>query len=78
MIQSRSTYGRRAAICEKFGWTMDYLNHCISYAFIIRCLCDLPRYEYDKDNTKQGEKIKLTDSNADEFAAFIKKINKAK
>lgn len=69
MIQSRSTYGRRAAICEKFGWTIEYLTHCISYAYVLRCLTDMPRYEYERE----PEKIKLTANNA---ADFVKMINK--
>lgn len=70
MIHSRSTYGRRAAICEKFGWTMEYLAHGISWAYVIRCLVDFPRYEYNRDGNTQ--KIKLTNENA---ADFVKMIN---
>lgn len=70
MIQSRSTYGRRAAICEKMGWTLNYINHSVSYAVLIRCLIDMPRYEYDEDN-KNGSKIKLTAENAADFVNLI-------
>ena len=49
---------------------MDYLMHGISWTFLIRCLIDLPRYEYDRDG-KTGKKIKLTSDNAAEFVKLI-------
>lgn len=72
MIQSRTTYGRRASICEKFGWTLDYLTHGISWTYLIRCLVDMPRYEHNNGKPKA---VKLTNENA---ADFVKMINAKK
>lgn len=40
-------YGRRGAICEHYGWTWDYLHHCIPYAIVLRMMADAPTYDYD-------------------------------
>lgn len=70
MIQARSTFGRRASICEKFGWTIEYLTHQISWAYVVRLLIDLPHFEYgDRQN-----KTRLTADNAKSFAAMINNL----
>lgn len=71
MIKARSTYGRRASICEKFGWTIDYLTHRISWAYVVRMLIDLPHFEY----SDKPQKTRLTAENAQNFAAMINNLN---
>lgn len=70
MIHSRSTYGHRAAICEKFGWTLDYLTHGVSWAYITRCLIDSPRYESNEERNEK-QTVRLTEQNANEFLKLV-------
>lgn len=75
----RSTFGRRAAICKEMGWSLDFVEHGISYVKLQMMMLDLPRVHYgDKDETH----ITLNDDNADEVWAMLTgaqgvKVNKA-
>lgn len=70
----RSPYGKRAAICEKFGWSWDYLTHGLPYAIVERMLVDGSWIDYDQDG-KSGA-IEITDGNADEIMRMLNERNK--
>lgn len=67
MIGMRSTLGRRASICKELGFTLDFVEHGISYAKLQMMLIDLPRTEKNSGN----EEVELTDSNADEIMGML-------
>lgn len=58
----RSTLGRRASICKELGWSLDFVEHGISYAKLQMILMDMPRIVKDDG----AEHITLTDDNAEE------------
>ena len=64
-----STLGRRASICKELGFTLDFVEHGISYAKLQMLLLDMPRIIHNKD--KKGESIELNDENADEVYQFM-------
>lgn len=73
----RSPYGRRGAICEKYGWTWDYLHHGIAYAIVERMLIDASWVDYDTTRKgKGGATIAVTNRNAKEIMAMLNKRNK--
>ena len=62
----KSTLGRRAMICKELGWSLDYVEHGISYAKLIMMLLDMPHYiDKEKDNTKR------TDDNEDDIMQMM-------
>jgi len=59
----KSTLGRRGMICKELGWSLDYVEHGISYMKLQMILMDMPRFE-------SGDKkkvVELTDDNADDI-----------
>ena len=59
----KSTLGRRGMICKDLGWSLDYVEHGISYMKLQMILMDMPRFE-------SGDKkkvVELTDDNADDI-----------
>lgn len=65
----KSTLGRRGMICKELGWSLDYVEHGISYAKLQMILMDMPRFE-DTDNKKYEE---LNEDNADEIFNMLNK-----
>jgi hypothetical protein len=47
MKGNRSPYGIRGAICERFGWTYDYLMNGIPWFDVHLMMLDAPFYQYD-------------------------------
>jgi hypothetical protein len=66
----RSTLGRRASICKEFGWTMDYVEHGISWGKLQMMIMDMPRLEKSDGKPKA---IELTDDNAEEVFGMLMK-----
>lgn len=66
----KSTLGRRASICKELGWTLDFVEHGISYVKLQMIMMDMPRII--SRGGKNTEHITLTDDNADEVWAMIK------
>ena len=66
----RSTLGRRASICKELGWSLDFVEHGISYVKLQMIMIDMPRII--SRGGKNTEHITLTDDNADEVWAMIK------
>ncbi|MBR6931082.1 MAG: hypothetical protein IKH61_12785 [Bacteroidales bacterium] len=63
MVGMKSTLGRRGMICKELGWSLDYVEHGISYMKLQMILMDMPRFE-------SGDKkkvVELTDDNADDI-----------
>lgn len=59
----KSTLGRRALICKELGFSLDFVEHGISYAKLQMMLLDMPRMV---DNNKDKvEHITLTEDNAE-------------
>ena len=59
----KSTLGRRGMICKELGWSLEYVEHGISYMKLQMILMDMPRFE-------SGDKkkvVELTDDNADDI-----------
>ena len=63
-----SPVGRRGAICERFGWTYDYLLHGIAWSIVERMVVDAPSYDYDDNDTTE---ISLTDDNGEQVMNFL-------
>ena len=62
----KSTLGRRASICKELGFTLDFVEHGISYAKLQMMLLDMPRV------VKCGKvKEELTDDNADSIMSML-------
>ena len=70
----KSTLGRRASICKELGWTLDFVEHGISYVKLQMIMMDMPRII--SRSGKNTEHITLTDDNADEVWAMIKNSTK--
>lgn len=64
----RSTLGRRASICKELGWSLDFVEHGISYAKLQMMMVDMPRIVH---TDKKTEHYTLTDDNADEFFGML-------
>lgn len=62
----RSTLGRRAAICKNLGFTLEFVEHGISYAKLQMMLMDMPRVI-----KKDKEKVALTEDNEDSFVSML-------
>lgn len=63
----KSTLGRRASICKELGWSLDFVEHGISYAKLQMMMVDMPRLV----NKKKAEHYTLTDENADEIFGML-------
>lgn len=65
----RSTLGRRAAICKELGFSLDFVEHGISYAKLQMMVMDMPRVIHnDKDKV---EHITLTEDNAEQVLQIM-------
>ncbi len=65
-------------LCEKWGWSLDYLLWQVDWRVIQRMLIDAPKYDYDnKENTKQSKAKKgsfdLKEMSGDDFINLMKK-----
>ena len=64
----KSTLGRRASICKELGFSLDFVEHGISYAKLQMMVVDMPRIVHiDKDNITEA----LTDENADDIIGML-------
>lgn len=64
-------------MCAHFGWTVDYLEHGISWGKVQRMLIDAPGVDEAQDGSGKGDtEIVLTDNNADEVLKLINSINR--
>ncbi|MCR5658972.1 MAG: hypothetical protein K6G25_06565 [Bacteroidales bacterium] len=59
----KSTLGRRASICKELGWSLEFVEHGISYAKLQMMMIDMPRIIHT--DGKKVEHITLTDENAE-------------
>ena len=59
----KSTLGRRASICKELGWSLEFVEHGISYAKLQMMMMDMPRIIHT--DGKKVEHITLTDENAE-------------
>lgn len=66
----KSTLGRRGMICKEMGWSLEYVEHGISYAKLQMILMDMPRFE-DTTKDKKVEHFTLTDENAEELLPMM-------
>lgn len=64
----KSTLGRRASICKELGWSLDFVEHGISYAKLQMMMMDMPRIVH-KD--KGVERYEITDDNAEEMFGML-------
>lgn len=65
----KSTLGRRALICKELGWSLEFVEHGISYAKLQMMLMDMPRID---NESKEGvEHITLTEDNAEEVLQMM-------
>lgn len=64
----KSTLGRRGMICKELGWSLEFVEHGISYAKLQMILMDMPRFE-DSDKKRDT----LTEDNADEIFNMLNK-----
>lgn len=64
----RSTLGRRASVCKELGWSLDFVEHGISYAKLQMMMMDMPRVIHED---KKKEHFKMTDDNAEEVFGMI-------
>lgn len=65
-----STLGRRASICKELGFSLDYVEHGISYAKLQMMLLDMPRTVRDNKERKLKH-ITLTEDNAEEVLLIM-------
>lgn len=70
----KTTLGRRASICKNLGFTLDYVEHGISYVKLQMMMMDMPRVV----RGKKEEHYELTDDNADEFFGMLMRSGKHK
>ncbi len=63
-----STLGRRASICKELGWSLDFVEHGISYAKLQMMMMDMPRIVSRK---KGEEHYTVTDDNAEELFGML-------
>ena len=63
----KSTLGRRASICKELGFSLDFVEHGISYAKLQMMMMDMPRVVHGD----KKEHYELTDDNADEFFGML-------
>lgn len=65
--------GRRANICKALGWSLEYVEHGISYAKLQMIMMDMPRYVHKEKEGGGGnyEDIELTDENQEEVFGMI-------
>lgn len=64
-----STLGRRALICKELGFSLDYVEHGISYLKLQMMLLDMPRVVSDSE--KKAEHITLTEDNAEQVLSMM-------
>lgn len=65
----RSTLGRRASICKELGFSLDFVEHGISYSKLQMMVMDMPRVvKADKD---KGKRITLTEDNAEQVLSIM-------
>ena len=64
----RSTLGRRVSICKELGFSLDFVEHGISYAKLQMMMMDMPRVIHSDGKTEHYE---LTDDNAGEFFGML-------
>ena len=64
----RSTLGRRAEICKELGWSLEFVEHGISWAKLQMVVMDMPRMVGNGDRKKRTE---LTEDNADELMPIL-------
>lgn len=57
-------------ICEKFGWSWDYVNHEIPFNTIKKIFLDLPEVEYEDAKGEEGEG-EIKEQSAAQFAAMM-------
>jgi len=55
-------------ICKELGWSLEFVEHGISYAKLQMILMDMPRFE-DSDKKRDT----LTEDNADEIFNMLNK-----
>lgn len=65
----KSTLGRRALICKELGWSLEFVEHGISYAKLQMMLMDMPRI--DNEGKEGVEHITLTEDNAEEVLQMM-------
>ncbi len=66
-----STFGRRGAICEHFGWTLEYLEHGVSWPIVQRMMIDAPGVEYTDGEV---EEITLTADNSADIMNYVNSL----
>ena len=69
----RSTLGRRAEICKELGWSLDFVEHGISYVKLQMMMLDLPRVVKAEDGANEGgyDEIELTEDNVEDVFGTI-------
>lgn len=65
-----STLGRRALICKELGFSLDFVEHGISYAKLQMMLMDMPRV-VRTNKEKKVEHITLTEDNAEQVLSMM-------
>lgn len=69
----RSTLGRRAEICKELGWSLDFVEHGISYVKLQMMMLDLPRVVKAEGGANEGgyDEIELTEDNVEDVFGTI-------
>ena len=73
-----SLYGMRGVICERFGWTLDYLENKIPWLKVHYMMIDAPKFvpaEKGADG-KPINKKETPKTKADQLTAVLSKYNK--
>lgn len=66
----KSTLGRRALICKELGWSLEFVEHGISYIKLQMMIADMP-HVVGKDKDGDVTRIELTDDNAEEVMRMM-------
>lgn len=56
-------------ICKELGWSLEFVEHGISFAKLQMMIADMPHYI--KKGDKTVESIELTDDNAEDVYAMM-------
>lgn len=71
-----TSFGLRGVICERFGWTLDYLENKIPWMDVHLMMIDAPRFEPNSENDNEvdekDKKINLS-GKAESLNAFFNK-----
>lgn len=57
-------------ICKELGWSLDYVEHGISYVKLQMMIADMPHY-LDEEREDKATGIELTEDNADEVLQLM-------